>query len=205
VRQRHFIDTHKGATGLVVLALIVWAGAWEQTTAWIYLATHGTYGLLWLLKSRVFPDRQWEQPCSLAFGAVIWGSLSLYWLTPWLIVTQHVSAPPWFLALDVAVFAVGVMLHFGADLQKHAHLARGPGLLTDGLWARTRNPNYLGELLIYGSFAALGWTWAWVGGLALATFFVAVWWPNMRRKDRSLARHPGFADWRARTGLLFPR
>ncbi len=33
------------------------------------------------------------------------------------------------------------------------------GLITDGFFARTRNPNYLGEMMIYGSFAALSMHW----------------------------------------------
>ena len=37
-----------------------------------------------------------------------------------------------------------------SDMQKHMTLAHRKGtLLTDGLWGLVRNPNYLGELLIY--------------------------------------------------------
>lgn len=205
MKQRHFIDSHKGATPLFVLAMMALFGAWASPTLWVYLGTHGTYGLLWVLKSRVFPDRQWEQPCGLGYGAVIWGGLSLYWLTPWLIASRGVEAPPWLLGLVVASFGLGVLLHFGADLQKHTWLSRGGGLLTEGLWARTRNPNYLGELLIYASFGALAWTWAWVPALVLVLFVGAVWMPNMIKKDRSLSRYPGYAAWKAQSGLLFPR
>ena len=95
-------------------------------------------------------------------------------------------APPWLLGLSVFVYAVGVFLHFAADMQKHTALALRPGeLITAGLFARTRNPNYLGELLIYLSFAVLALHWAPL--LVVALFLVVVWFPNMRRKDRSLA------------------
>jgi protein-S-isoprenylcysteine O-methyltransferase Ste14 len=205
MKQKHFIDSHKGATAAAAFAAIAVFDAWDNPASWLYLAMHGTYGLLWVLKSRTFPDAQWEQPCGIGYGAVIWGGLSLYWITPFLIAGSDVRPPyPW-VALCVAAWGLGVFLHFASDLQKHTHLAARRGLLTDGLWARTRNPNYLGELLIYGGFGALAWDKAWVPAAVLMLFLVAVWIPNMQKKDRSLSRHEGFAAWKARTGLLFPR
>jgi steroid 5-alpha reductase family enzyme len=89
-------------------------------------------------------------------------------------------------------------------MQKDMALSLSPGqLLTRGLWSRTRNPNYLGELLIYASFTSLALHWI---PLALLGVVVAgVWIPNMLKKDRSLSRYPAFAAYRARSGLLFPR
>ena len=43
MKQKHFIDTHKGATAPMVLLLIWYFSQWENTTAWIYLAIHGSY------------------------------------------------------------------------------------------------------------------------------------------------------------------
>ena len=81
-------------------------------------------------------------------------------------------------------------------------LSLGSGLLTTGLWARSRNPNYFGELLIYGSFAGL--TLHWIPPVILASFVLAVWVPNMIRKDRSLSRYPEFAEYKKRAGLIVP-
>ena len=39
MKQKHFIDSHKGATPLAVLGLMAFYGSWENTTAWLYLAT----------------------------------------------------------------------------------------------------------------------------------------------------------------------
>jgi hypothetical protein len=75
---KFFVDTHKGVTGPVMLALLLVYDQRENPTAWVYLALHGTYGVLWVLKSRLFPDRQWEQPVSWVYGVVAaWGGLSL--------------------------------------------------------------------------------------------------------------------------------
>ncbi|MBT3219219.1 MAG: DUF1295 domain-containing protein, partial [Proteobacteria bacterium] len=166
MKKKHFIDSHKGATPIAVLSLMAIYGSWDNLTAWIYLATHGTYGLLWVLKSLSFPDKQWEEECGPGFGLYAWLGLTLYWITPWLIVHWNIQTPPWLMALAVSMFGVGVFLHFAADMQKHTALALRPGLITTGLWARCRNPNYFGELLIYVSFALLAEWWAW-GSLAI--------------------------------------
>ena len=165
MKQKYFIDSHKGVTPLAILAMMAVYGQWDNPTAWVYLGLHGSYGILWVLKSRIFGDRQWEQPTGWGYGLVIWGGLTLYWIAPWLITSQGVHAPPWLLGLSVFVYAVGVFLHFAADMQKHTSLALRPGqLITTGLFARTRNPNYLGELLIYLSFAVLALHWAPLAG-----------------------------------------
>jgi len=54
MKQKHFIDTQKGATAPTVLLLIWYFSQWGSTTAWIYLAIHGSYGIMWVLKSQPF-------------------------------------------------------------------------------------------------------------------------------------------------------
>ena len=69
----------------------------------------------------------------------------------------------------ISMFVLGVTLMMVSDAQKTFTRNLRPGLITDGLFGSTRNPNYLGEMLIYGSFAALvGRCYAWL-------ILVAVW------------------------------
>jgi protein-S-isoprenylcysteine O-methyltransferase Ste14 len=96
-----------------------------------------------------------------------------------------------------------VFLHFASDAQKHFVLKVQPGLIEDGFFARCRNTNYLGEVLIYLSFAMVAMHW--LPYVVLAVFGLAVFLPNMRKKDQSLARYPGFGAYRERSGLLLPR
>lgn len=203
MRQRHFIDSHKLATGPFVLALMAFYGAWDHANAWLYLALHGTYGVLWAAKSRIFPDRSWEERCGIAYGLLIWAGLSLYWIAPWLLVSGRVTVPPWWSAACVATYAAGIFLHFSADMQKHTALTLQSGhLISDGLFRRVRNPNYLGELLIYLGFGLLAASWIPV--VVILLFVAVVWLPNMWKKDRSLARYAEFEQYRKRTWLFLP-
>ncbi len=203
MRQRHFIDTHKGVTGLAILGMLAYFGQWQNPTAWIYLALHGTYGILWVLKSRIFPDRIWDQHCSIWYGLYIWGGLSLYWLSPLIITSRSVQVPGWYSAICICLFTIGVFLHFATDMQKHTALQLRPNhLITDGLLQRSMNMNYFGELLIYLGFALLARHWLPLAVIGL--FIVIIWMPNMRKKAQSLSRYADYAKYRKSTKYLIP-
>lgn len=202
MKQRHFIDSHKGATFLWVLWCIWFFNQGSNTTAWVYLGLHGTYGVLWLLKSRLFGDSKWDARTGLPYGLAIWCALSLYWLSPWIICSVPVHAPAWWIGMCVALNVLGVFFHFTADMQKFATLQERRGLITTGLFSRCRNPNYFGELLIYLGFSLLAMHWIPLAALAL--FVGGLWLPNMIRKDRSLSRYPEFAAYRKRSALFIP-
>lgn len=203
MKQKHFIDTHKGATFFFVLLLMAFYHQWENPNAWIYLALHGSYGFLWVLKSRIFPDQSWEQKTGLSFGLAIWAGLSLYWVTPWLITSQGIQTPAWYLAFCTALYTVGVFTHFTSDMQKHTALSLQPdSLITTGMFARLRNPNYFGELLIYLGFGLLAMHWLPV--LILAIWVVFYWLPRMLKKDQVLSKYAGFEAYRNRSKLFIP-
>ncbi|MDO6684483.1 MULTISPECIES: methyltransferase family protein [unclassified Agarivorans] len=199
---RHFINAHKIATPFVVLALMIAYDFWG-VLAWVYLALHGTYCGLWMIKEACFRDKRFEQAIHPVAGSIfVFGALAAYWIAPYIIISKQLSAPAWLIALAVVITMLGVFFHFVSDAHKHAILSVKKGLITNGLFSRTRNPNYLGEMLIYAGFAILAQHWAPV--LALA-----YWWAffirNMLQKDKSMSRYPEFAKWKKRTGLLLPR
>jgi hypothetical protein len=204
VKEKFFINSHKGLTGLVVLALIAAYNAWDHPIALIYLVLHGGYGILWIIKSRAFGDSQWERPATFSRAALIWTGLSLYWINPWLIVSGRAPfAPHWYYALCLTAYVFGVFLHFASDMQKHMWMKLNPGhLMTGGLWSVVRNPNYLGELLIYGGFTGL--TASWAPFLILLGAILIEWLPNMWKKDSSLSRYPEFAAYAGRTKMFIP-
>jgi steroid 5-alpha reductase family enzyme len=203
MKQKYFIDSHKAVTGLVILGMMAWFEQWHNPTAWVYLAMHGTYGLLWVIKSRIFPDKQWEQDKGLFYGLYIWAGLSLYWIAPLLITSQNVQAPAWLLGLAISLYTFGIFLHYAADMQKHIQLKYHPGhLIEDGLMTRLRNTNYFGELLIYLGFGLLALHWLPLAVIAL--YLVVIWIPNMLKKEKSLARYPGFAEYKRKSKLFIP-
>ncbi len=203
MKIRHFIDSFKGMTFLFVLLMIAVNRQWDNTTAWIYLGLHGAYGFMWVLKSRNFPDQQWDRTTTLGFGLVAIASLSLYLVAPWLLTSRGVHAPAWYLGLCVYLFTFGVFFHFASDMQKFMALqCERQRLFTDGLWRYSRNPNYFGELLIYLSLALL--SMHWLPLLILAAWVGFYWLPNMFKKDRSLSRYSNFEDYKRKTKLFIP-
>jgi hypothetical protein len=190
MQLRHVINLHKGLTPFFIGALMIAYGN-SSLGAWVYLALHGGYGMLWLLKESIFPDRQWQQPVGWPQAVVGFLVLGLYWLAPFLLIASGVVPPLPLVAVAIAINSLGVFLHFGSDAQKHFVLKLQPGLIEDGFFARCRNTNYLGEL-------------HWLPYGVLASFGLGVFLPNMRKKDESLARYPGFAAYRERSGLLLP-
>ncbi|MEM6993769.1 MAG: DUF1295 domain-containing protein [Myxococcota bacterium] len=197
------INLQKGATLLFVLALMVGFDNFS-VTAWTYAALHGSYGILWLLKEWIFPDPSWQRKVTFGGAVNAWLTvLGLYWLAPVLLVTLRYEAPPGLLATATIVYAVGVVLMMASDAQKYFVLKARRGLITDGFFARTRNPNYLGEMMLYGSFALI--SGHWIPWVVLAWVWLAMFVPNMLRKDASMSRYPEWADYHARTGLVLPK
>jgi hypothetical protein len=117
--------------------------------------------MLWLVKSAVYPDKSFEQKqLSFVFGTLGgFVPLGTYYIVPYMLVSRHVSLQPWVFGFVICCYTVGIFLHFVGDAQKYYTLRFRSGLIEDGLFARTRNPNYLGETLIYISFATLSWHW----------------------------------------------
>src|ERR1700730_6300369 len=173
-----------------------------SAAAFLYLRLHGTYTLLWLIKQSVFADKRFAQPIPLWIGVLTpFLPLMAYMIGPYLLISEHTIPPNWVFAVAPFLCLTGVFLHYVSDAQKFFVLQLRKGLIKDGLFARTRNPNYLGEVLIYGGFALASWHWQ-------PALVLAGWKQNfnrnMRRKDSSMSRHSEFAAYKDRTGMLLP-
>ena len=66
-----------------------------------------------------------------------------------------------------------------------------------------RHPHYVGEMLVYGSFAMVVGHWASV--LVRAWVWIGVFAVNMLMKDASLSRYADRPPYRRRTWWLTPR
>jgi protein-S-isoprenylcysteine O-methyltransferase Ste14 len=178
-----------------------------STAAWVYLAMHGSYGLVWLLKDLAFPDSSWQVRITIGSAIAGMAGLAMYWSFGWLLIsgaaTPHYPLPDavWF-CLCISLCILGSALMTAADAQKFFTLRVRPGLITDGVHRFVRHPNYLGEMLIYGSFALM--VWHWLPAVWLAYVWIGLFAVNMVMKEVSLSRYPQWADYKRRTWWLLP-
>jgi protein-S-isoprenylcysteine O-methyltransferase Ste14 len=202
MKIKHAINLHKVLTFIVVLSLMV---AYNNFTvaAFIYLALHGGYGILWLLKDRFYPDKQWEQDLPVATVIFTFFVIGLYWIAPFILISSGSQPSNSLISSAVFINLLGVFFAYGSDAQKYYTLKYKSGLITEGFFARSRNPNYLGEILIYISFAMLAQNL--IPFVILGGFFAGIFLPNMLKKDKSLSRYPEFEAYKARSGLLLPK
>lgn len=198
-----YINLHKVLVIPIVLGMMWFYDNWS-VEALIYLSIHGTYSLLWLVKHVIYPDRRFNEQQPIWIGLLfIFLPLASYYIAPYLLISREVQLSPYIIGLVLLIYTFGIFLHYVSDAQKYYILKNNKGLIQDGLFRRTRNPNYLGEIMIYGSFAIL--SWHWLPFLILAGWFFGFFFRNMLAKDRSLSRYPEFKQYKARTGLLFPK
>lgn len=202
------INTQK-AGSLLFVAFLMWWYDNYSTVAWVYLALYGTYGLCWLLKDALFPDRNWEKRVTFAGALMIWVLvLGLYWVLPWLLISDVLGSgrtpvPPALLAVAIGLHTIGVVVMMASDAQKYFTLRLRPGLIEEGMFSRVRHPNYLGEMMLYAAYGLL--VGHWIAWAILLWVWGGVFLVNMLMKEASLSRFPGWAAYRARTGMLLPR
>ena len=217
---RQCINLHKLLVVPVYVYILHTHGglSFEQTyspAAALLLVLHGIYGILWVYKDIFFPDPSWQTPMSpLGFLFVFSWPLASYYLPMQCLVSpSSLLCPlpafasgnePWQLALGAGLYTVGVIYMFGADVQKYVQLSleRPRALITTGLFAHSRNPNYFGEVLIYSGYAVLSGNHTCLPAFALVWLILFV--PNIMAKEASMSRHKGWDAWVARTGLIVP-
>ena len=201
------INFQKGGS-FFFLGFLIWYYQNTSTAAWIYLALHGGYGLVWLIKDLTFPDPNWQIKITIGAGINAFAAvLGLYWVFGWLLISrssQPVYPLPeavWF-ALCISLCLLGSVIMIAADAQKFFTLRLQRGLITDGMHRWVRHPNYLGEMMIYGSFAMLVWHWFPV--LVLAWVWLGLFAVNMVMKEASMSRYPDWAAYKKRSWWLVP-
>lgn len=105
------------------------------------------------------------------------------------------------IAIGGAVGALGLLLRAAAA----SHLRKGERLATSGPYAYTRNPLYIGSMLLAAGFSAATHSAAAVALLVL--YFVLFYGAVIRREEQELRAQYGaaFDEYAARVPLLWPR
>jgi protein-S-isoprenylcysteine O-methyltransferase Ste14 len=84
------------------------------------------------------------------------------------------------------------------------HVQKNEQLTTTGPYAYTRNPLYLGSLILAVGFAISARNW-WIG-VGLALIFLAIYLPVIRGEEAFLGeRFPAFAEYARQVPRLLPR
>jgi protein-S-isoprenylcysteine O-methyltransferase Ste14 len=118
-----------------------------------------------------------------------------------------VTAFAWFSAPTLRSLAVGFPVSLlGLALRAWAagYLAKNQRLATTGPYAYTRNPLYLGTLLVAAGMVVASRS-AYLGVLC-AAFFLLVYLPAIQREEQHLRRlFPEYADYAGAVPALWPR
>lgn len=115
-----------------------------------------------------------------------------------------------FFAFAVTLGAILLESRADKELARYSAASPSPGdFLATGIWAWSRHPNYLGEILfwwglwLFALAANPGWWWTIVGPLVITALFR---WASLPWIEAHLReRRPAYAAWAARSSLLFPR
>lgn len=111
------------------------------------------------------------------------------------------ARPTWrFLLLGFLLIIPGLLIRALAS----GHVRKNEALATTGPYAHTRNPLYLGSLLIGIGFALAARSW-WVGAVLVVMFF-AIYVPVIRDEEKFLRqKFPEFEEYAQRVPRMLPR
>jgi protein-S-isoprenylcysteine O-methyltransferase Ste14 len=111
------------------------------------------------------------------------------------------SRPTWrFVAIGMPMIVFGLLLRALAS----GHVRKNEALTTSGPYAYTRNPLYLGSLLIGIGFVIAARSW-WVG-IALVVMFFAIYLPVIRSEEEYLrTKFPAFEQYVRQVPRMFLR
>ncbi|MGC2056948.1 MAG: isoprenylcysteine carboxylmethyltransferase family protein [Candidatus Sulfotelmatobacter sp.] len=111
------------------------------------------------------------------------------------------ARPTWrSMALGAILIVPGLLIRALAS----GHVRKNEALATSGPYAYTRNPLYLGSLLMGVGFAVAARSW-WVG-IALMVIFLAIYMPVIRDEEAFLrTKFPEFDEYARRVPRMLPR
>lgn len=111
------------------------------------------------------------------------------------------ARPGWrSLALSLVLVIPGLWLRGYAA----GYVKKNAELTTTGPYAYTRNPLYLGSMLIAGGFAAAAWNWMILA--VLVALFAAIYVPTIQSEESYLRAHfAGFGAYAQKVPRLLPR
>ena len=141
------------------------------------------------------------------FGIHLFPTLVVYCVTlPAVAVIESGAAWSWLCLPGLILSLAATALQGVSDFELHRfRRARREGFIREGLWSRSRHPNYLGEILMWwgvalASIAALRGRWYFLTGALINTLmFLFI---SIPMADKHQARKEGFEAYKAETHAL---
>ena len=202
------INFQKTGTFFYILLLMNYYQNYS-VAACVYLALHGMYGFCWMLKHFAFPDQSWEKKVTIGGGLMAFVLvLGLYWVFPYLLISGILGPDQKMASLAVLTAAIslhtlGVVIMMTADCQKYFTLKHHQGLIREGLFKYIRHPNYLGEIMLYASYAMI--VQHWIPWAILAWVWIGVFLVNILQKEASMSRFEEWKEYKRQSGMLIPK
>jgi steroid 5-alpha reductase family enzyme len=196
---------------LVAVLATIWAIRLTAHMAWRHRFMEGEDSRYRAMREATGPSFWWKSLFKVyTLQAVIQWMVAAPLLTVALVRADDV--PTILVVAGTALFAFGFVVEAFADYQLWSFKARPENrgrLMTSGLFAWSRHPNYFGETVLWFgiglvAYAASGSLWAFAGPILLAVLLLKV--SGVSLLDAHLARtKPGFDDWAAATPAFVPR
>ena len=230
-QTERFYDLTGGLTYLAVVAFSLWAGSQSEdpsTREWLISALVAIWAIrlssfLFLRIHEAGKDGRFDQLKTSPVRFLVPWTLQALWvfLTLNVVVvinSQSGPAPPLGIwdGIGLMVWIMGFGIEVVADSQKTAFNANPENegkWIAEGLWSRSRHPNYLGEIMLWTGIAIFGV--ACLDGLEMVAWISPVFVYLLLTKvsgiplldRRSFAKwgdNPEYRNYREKTPALFP-
>ena len=139
----------------------------------------------------MFPDAAFSKKVTFASFLLPWPIFFIpYMLSGWWIISERNEVTKERIFCALFLYMNGVMLMMLTDAQKYLVLREKRGLITHGMMGWSRNMNYVGEMMLYGSFGVL--TQRFEYWFVLSYIWAIIFVIRMKIKDYSLSKKEGW-------------
>jgi len=232
LQSERFYDLTGGMTYIVAVVFSLWAGSQSDDPGTRELLISALVAI-WSLRLSAFlflrihhagKDGRFDKLKTSPIRFMVPWTLQALWvfltLNAVLVInTQSGEAPPlgvWD-GIGLALWVVGFSVEVIADSQKTAFNAKPENAgkwIDEGLWSRSRHPNYLGEILLWTGIAIFGVACfdglemvAWISPIFVYLLLTKVSGVPIldRRALENWGEDPDYQRYRENTPVLFPR
>lgn len=198
----YIINAQKTGTIIIMYILMIYYNNYSLG-AYIYLALHGTYGLIWFLKDMVFPDKSFQTYLTIPGTLMTVALLLMYWFIGFEMMSglgdQNPSGKKIFISFLLYIF--GTVLMMLSDFQKFLEINIYKQKLVNSYFLGiNRNTNYLGEMMIYLTFAMINGRIE--GFLFLAVVWVFAFSLRIYMKELSLSQKNGYELYKKKSYII---